>query len=88
MTPRRYQSGRIDRSGRITQCGDCCPRICSKRPGSTEPGLALVRKAWGIRLAKKVGGRKATIAVARGEAEVSDPICGRVRRQRREHHQD
>ena len=68
LTPRRYQSGEIDRSGRISKCGDRMVRTCLFEAA----GVLLTRvqawstlKAWGVRLAKTVGFRKAKIAVAR-----------------------
>lgn len=68
LTPRRYQSGEIDRSGRISKCGDPLLRTYLFEAA----GILLNRvsrwsalKAWGTRLAKKVGGKKATVAVAR-----------------------
>jgi len=35
LTPRRYQSGEVDRAGRISKCGDgpWCARSCSRRRG-------------------------------------------------------
>jgi transposase len=68
LTPRRYQSGEIDRSGRISKCGDPLLRTYLFEAA----GILLNRvsrwsalKAWGTPLAKKVGGKKATVAVAR-----------------------
>ncbi len=68
QTPRRYQSDEIDRSGRISKCGDALLRTYLFEAA----GILLNRasrwsalKAWGTRLAKKVGGKKATVAVAR-----------------------
>lgn len=68
LTPRRYQSGEIDRSGRISKCGDRMVRTCLFEAA----GVLLTRvqawsslKAWGVRLAKTIGFKKAKIAVAR-----------------------
>lgn len=68
LTPKRYASGEIDRTGRISKCGDgmlrsylfeaagvlltCVPKWCAI-------------KAWGIKLAQRIGFKKAKIAVAR-----------------------
>lgn len=52
LTPRRYQSGEIDRSGWISKCGDRMVRTC-------------LFEAAGVRLTKTIGFRKAKIAVAR-----------------------
>jgi transposase len=68
LTPRRYQSGEIDRSGHISKCGDALLRTYLFEAA----GIILNRvarwstlKTWGCRLAKKIGGKKATVAVAR-----------------------
>lgn len=68
LTPRRYQSGEVDRSGRISKCGDALMRAYLFEAA----GIILNRvsrwsalKAWGTRLVKKIGGKKATVAVAR-----------------------
>jgi len=68
LTPRRYQSCEVDRSGRISKCGDALMRAYLFEAA----GIVLNRvarwsalKAWGIRLIKKIGGKKATVAVAR-----------------------
>jgi transposase len=68
LTPRRYQSGEIDRSGRISKCGDPLLRTYLFEAA----GVLLNRvsrwspiKAWGTRLARKVGGKKAMVAIAR-----------------------
>jgi len=68
LTPRRYQSGEVDRSGRISKCGDALMRAYLFEAA----GIVLNRvsrwsalKAWGTRLIKKIGSKKATVAVAR-----------------------
>lgn len=68
LTPRIYQSGEIDRSGHISKSGDKLMRYLLAEAASS----MLLRsrkwcslKAWGIRLAKKVGMGKAIVAVAR-----------------------
>ncbi len=68
LTPRRDQSGEVDRSGRISKCGDPLLRTYLFEAA----GIILNRvshwssiKAWGTRLARKVGGKKAMVAVAR-----------------------
>jgi transposase len=68
LTPRRYQSGEEDYTGRISRCGDKLLRTCLFEAA----GIILHRvskwsalKAWGTRLAKRAGTRKATVAVAR-----------------------
>lgn len=68
LTPRRYASGEIDWSGRISKCGDTMLRTCLFEAAGalltrTQKWCAL--KAWGLRLAKRVGMKKAKVAVAR-----------------------
>ena len=68
MTPRRYQSGEIDRNGRISKCGDEMVRTSLFEAAGTL--LTRVKhpsslQDWGLRLAKRRGLGKAKIAVAR-----------------------
>ena len=73
LTPRRYQSGEIDWTGRISRLGDGLVRTylfeaASVLTGKIERWSRL--KAWGVRLAKRVGMKKARVAVARKLAVV------------------
>ena len=68
MTPRRFQSGETDYTGKISRCGDRLARTYLYEAA----GIILNRvsrwstlKAWGTRLARKIGHKKATVAVAR-----------------------
>jgi transposase len=68
LTPRRYASGEVDWSGRISKCGDAMLRTYLFEAA----GVLLTRvpqwsklKAWGHRLWKRIGFKKAKIAVAR-----------------------
>ena len=68
LTSRRHASGEIDWSGRISKCGDAMLRSYLFEAA----GVLLTRvpkwstlKAWGMRLAKRNGLRKAKVAVAR-----------------------
>jgi transposase len=68
LTPRRYQSGDMDITGRISRCGDRLVR--SYLYEAANALLLRVKrwsslKAWGVRLAKRVGMNKAKVAVAR-----------------------
>ena len=68
LTPRRYQSGELDSNGGISKCGDSLMRTYLFEAATTlltrvQKWSAL--KAWGIRLAKRTGMKKAKIAVAR-----------------------
>jgi len=68
LTPTRYQSGETDRQGRISKCGDTFTRTCLYEAAHvllTRVQRFSPLKAWGMRLAKQIGGRKARIAVAR-----------------------
>jgi transposase len=68
LTPRRYQSGEIDRPGRVSKAGDSMVRRCL-----FEAAMVLLTrvsgwsplKAWGSRLIKRIGLRRAVVAVAR-----------------------
>ena len=68
LTSRRHASGEIDWTGRISKCGDAMLRSYLFEAA----GVLLTRvpkwsavKAWGTRLAKRNGFRKAKVAVAR-----------------------
>ena len=68
LTPRRFQSGETDYTGKISRCGDRLTRTYLYEAA----GIILNRvsrwstlKAWGTRLARKIGHKKATVAVAR-----------------------
>jgi transposase len=68
LTPRRYQSGEVDYSGRISKCGDTMLRAYLYEAAYVV--LARVNrfsslKSWGVRLAARKGLRKAAVAVAR-----------------------
>ena len=69
LTTRRYASGEVDWTGQISKCGDlsCC-EVTSSRSANvllTRVAKWSALKAWGIRLAKRSGLRKAKVAVAR-----------------------
>jgi len=68
LTSRRHASGEVDWTGRISKCGDRMVRTYLFEAA----GVLLTRvpqwcalKAWGLRLAKRVGFKKAKVAVAR-----------------------
>ena len=68
LTPRRYQSGEIDRTGRISKCGDSAMRSLL-----FEAAASLIHnvkrfsslKSWAVRLAGRKGFKKACVATAR-----------------------
>jgi transposase len=68
LTPRRHQSGEENRTGHISKCGDGLLRsylfeaatvLLSRHP------RASALKDWGLALAKRIGLRRAKVAVAR-----------------------
>lgn len=68
LTPRRYESGEVSRNGRISKHGNKMTRMHLYEAATT----LLTRytafstlKAWGLKLAKAVGFKKARVAVAR-----------------------
>jgi transposase len=68
LTPRRFQSGEDDYTGHISRCGDKLLRSYLFEAA----GIILSRiakwsalKAWATPLAKRIGTKKATVAVAR-----------------------
>ena len=68
LTTRRHASGEMDWSGRISKCGDAMLRSYLFEAASvllTRVPKWSVLKAWGMRLAKRNGLRKAKVAVAR-----------------------
>ncbi|NJO34919.1 MAG: IS110 family transposase [Rhodospirillales bacterium] len=68
LTTRRYASGEIDWKGRISKCGDAMLRSYLYEAANvllTRVAKWSALKAWGIRLAKRSGLRKAKVAVAR-----------------------
>src|SRR5262245_25169311 len=68
LTARRYASGEIDWTGRISKCGDAMLRSYLYEAANvllTRVAKWSTLKAWGIRLAKRRGLRKAKVAVAR-----------------------
>jgi transposase len=68
LTTRRYASGEIDWTGRISKCGDKLLRSYLYEAANvllTRVAKWSVLKAWGIRVAKRSGLRKAKVAVAR-----------------------
>lgn len=68
LTPRRYQSGMMDVSGHISKTGDALLRCYLFEAATTL--LSRVQKTsalkeWGTRLAKRIGHKKARVALAR-----------------------
>jgi transposase len=68
LTSRRYASGEVDWTGRISKCGDAMLRSYLYEAAGvllTRVSKWSVLKAWGMRVAKRSGLRKAKVAVAR-----------------------
>jgi transposase len=68
MTPRRYKSGETDISGRISKSGDGGVRWVLYEAAHvilTKPVKGGGLKSWGMRLARRAGMKKATVALAR-----------------------
>jgi transposase len=69
LTPKRYQSGETDHTGRISKIGDAAVREALYQGGHiilTKPvkGCAEL-KAWAMRIARRAGHQKAKVALAR-----------------------
>src|SRR5215217_3402409 len=68
LTPRKYQSGEIDVTGRISKIGDAGVRTMLYEAANvilTRPVKGSALKSWAARLARRAGLRKAKVALAR-----------------------
>jgi transposase len=68
LTPKRYESGEMSRNGRISKHGNKMTRKHLYEAATsmlTRTTAFCALKAWGLRLAKKVGFKKARVGVAR-----------------------
>jgi transposase len=69
LTPKRYQSGETDISGRISRIGDASVREALYQAAHvmlTKPVKGCARlKSWAMRIARRAGMRKAKVALAR-----------------------
>ena len=69
LTPRKYQSGETDRSGRISKIGDAAVREALYQAAHvmlTKPLKGCTElKSWAMRLARRAGMKKAKVALAR-----------------------
>jgi len=68
MTPKRYQSGERDITGRISKIGDQRVRTTLYQAAHiilTKPVKGSALKRWAMRLAKRIGMSKAKVALAR-----------------------
>jgi transposase len=69
MTPKKYQSGETDRTGRISKIGDSTVRTALYEAAHvilTRPIKGCTKlKSWAMRIAKRAGMAKAKVALAR-----------------------
>ena len=69
LSPRRYSSGEVDRSGRISRMGDRHVRhmlyIAAQITLRRDQGLWSALKAWALRIGRTRGTAKAHVALAR-----------------------
>jgi transposase len=69
LTPKRYQSGETDRSGRISKIGDASVREALYQAAHvmlTKPTKGCTQlKSWAMRIARRAGMSKAKVALAR-----------------------
>jgi transposase len=77
LTPSKYQSGEIDRTGGISRCGDEMMRVMLYEAAH----IMLVRstkwswlKAWALQIARRRGLKKAVVALARRLAVIMHRI--------------
>jgi transposase len=77
LTPAKYQSGEIDRTGAISRCGDEMMRVMLYEAAQT---MLLVStrwswlKAWAMQIARRRGMKKAIVALARRLAVIMHRI--------------
>ena len=68
LTPRKYQSGETDVTGRITKIGDSGVRTALYEAANvilTRPVKGAGLKSWAMKLARRAGMKKAKVALAR-----------------------
>lgn len=68
LAQKKYQSGQKDITGRISKCGDEAVRTALYQAAHimlTKPVKGSALKTWALRLAKRVGMKKAKVALAR-----------------------
>jgi len=73
LTPQGYQSGEVERRGRLSKCGDAMMRTALFEAAQvllTRTSRWCALKSWGVRVARRRGMKKAIVAVARRLAVV------------------
>jgi len=81
LTPKKYQSGETDVTGRISKIGDAGVRTALYEAANvilTRPVKGSSLKSWGMRLARRTGMRKAKVALARKLAVVLHRMLARL----------
>ena len=82
LTPRKYQSGETDVTGRITKIGDAGVRTALYEAANvilTRPVKGAALKSWAMKLARRAGMKKAKVALARKLAVVLHGMWGSQR---------
>ncbi len=67
LTPKKYQSGEVDRSGHISKVGDASVRTALYEAANvilTRPVKGSDPKVWALDVARRAGPRKARVALA------------------------
>ena len=83
LTPRKYQSGETDVTGRITKIGDAGVRTALYEAANvilTRPVKGAGLKSWAMKLARRAGMKKAKVALARKARRDPASDVGRWRR--------
>jgi transposase len=81
LTPKRYQSGETDVTGRISRIGDASVRTALYEAANvilTRPVRGSLLKSWAMRVAKRAGMRKAKVALraaVAGALALELPLC-------------
>src|SRR5437762_14293485 len=72
LTCSKYQSGEVDRNGRISRCGDEMMRVMLYEAAQSMMNSKKWSwlKAWAMQIAKRRGMKKAIVALARGLAVI------------------
>ncbi len=73
LVPRKYQSGEVDRTGRISKVGDALVRTALFEAANVMLSRTVrvsALKAWALRVAARQGAKKAKVALARKLAVV------------------
>ncbi|TIR47748.1 MAG: IS110 family transposase [Mesorhizobium sp.] len=78
LTPRRYQSGEVDWTGRISKAGDPLLRTSLYEAAQvllTRVARSSPLRSWAMRLAKRRGRKKAVVALARKIGVILHRMC-------------